>query len=191
MNFRSTFCLICGILMLASCEQMAYTCAPKSVDETVIEYAQTPEAWYSCRNDDPLSADGYSFSTKNFYSWTQEGIQLGWWKAYARHKPKQFVMEARGDTLIIAKNYRWDGMSLGTTYLFDLEGSLVHDALYDALQSGAPVKRSEADRFFYLLQKKKEASLSLPDYWVVRAIGGIYNDKYAQQNLIIVPIQDT
>lgn len=170
-----------------SCEQLAYTCAPKTLDPEVIAFSKRPEAWFTLNTNDPQSADGYSFSTKQCYIWRVANKDLGWWKAYATHDPELFVMEARGSEFRLSRDYRWDGMSLGETTLSDLEGSLLHDALYDAIQSGAPLKRRVADQIFLYMQLKNRASFAGFTYRMVRAIGGIYNSKYAKKSLIIVP----
>lgn len=173
--------------LLASCEQIAYTCAPKTLNPHVIDFSLRPESWFTLNRDDPQSADGFSFNTKQCYVWRVATLDLGWWKAFAAHDPSHFVMEARGSEFRLSRAYRWDGMSLGETTLADLEASLLHDALYDAIQSGAPLKRRVADQIFLYMLRKNHADYASFTYRMVRAIGGIYNERYAQKSLLIVP----
>lgn len=60
-----------------------------------------------------------------------KNIDFGNWKAYGvGNSAGELLIEGKGDTLIIHKGYAWDGCTGVPSYDWNLEASLVHDAMY-------------------------------------------------------------
>ncbi len=186
---RTTLSISLGLLslLICSCEPLAYACFPKTTGSDVVGLSQYSDAWFAMHCEDETSADGCSFSTKNTHCLHVPNVNFGKWTAYSLTDPDAKVMEAQGDTLIVDSKYRWDGMSLGETSVEELKASLFHDALYEAIQSGAPVERIDADRVFLAALRTDGAENADNYYWFVRMTGWIYNDYYTQPTLRIVP----
>ncbi len=172
--------------LLCSCEPMAYVLFPKTTGEDVVAQATKPDAWYILHHDDEDSANGHSFTIKKKYCLHVPNVDFGDWCAYSLTTPDAKVMEAHGGTLMLESGYNWDGMSLGETSEEELKASLFHDALYEAIQSGAPVDRCDADRVFLAALRADQASNASNYFWFVRMTGWFYNDYYTQATLRIV-----
>lgn len=101
------------------------------------------------------------------------------------------MMEARGDTFILHRRYIWDGMTWGCTSSRDLMPTLLHDALYHALQNGAPVSRWEIDRLFLRMRRQSGKTWAYGEYLSIRIAGGLYNAAGEKGTLLIENLQKT
>jgi len=52
--------------------------------------------------------------------------------------------------------------------------SLIHDALYQFLDDGLPLRRKDADQCFLMLMRESDFALSRIYYWAVRLFGGMF-----------------
>ncbi len=188
MDMRVLLLTILGLIspLFCSCEPMAYVIFPKTTGQDVIAQASQEDAWFVLHRDDADSANGDSFTTKNKHYLHVPNVDFGCWAAYSLKNPQLKVMEARGATLLLENGYHWDGMSLGETSEEELKASLFHDALYEAIQSGAPVDRCDADRVFLAALRAGKASNADNFFWFVRMTGWFYNDYYTEPSLQIV-----
>ncbi len=160
-------------------------CFPKTTGEDVLAEAAQPDAWFELDDKDEESANGHSFSIKSEHILHVPNVDFGKWSAHTLDSSDDLVMSAKGDTLTIESGYSWDGMSLGETSAEELKASLFHDALYEAIQSGAPVSRLDADRVFLAALREDGAENASNFYWFVRMTGWFYNDYYTVPTLRI------
>jgi len=98
----------------------------------------------------------------------------------------------RGGEVRVLKDYAWDGCTPKFCLLDLVFGipdgvvdsrtkkpktyyaSMVHDALYQFLSDGLPLKRRDADRCFLMLMSETGFVLRYPYYWAVRLFGGMF-----------------
>lgn len=165
---------------------MAYALFPKTTGDDVIVQAAAANAWFILHTDDENSANSHSFTIKKKHHLHVPNVDFGNWCAYSLSDAQHKIMQASGSTLVLERGYNWDGMSLGETSAEELKASLFHDALYEAIQSGAPVKRGDADRIFLAALRADQASNASNYFWFVRMTGWFYNDYYTQPTLRIV-----
>lgn len=174
--------------LMLSCQPLAYACFPKTTGEDVVALSKKPDAWFTLNCDDFASADGCSFTSKSNHQLHVPNVDFGTWIAYSLDNPDVKVMSACGSTLLLDGGYQWDGMSLGETSEEELKASFFHDALYEAIQSGAPVNRCDADRVFLAALRQDRASNADNYFWFVRMTGWIYNSFYTNPTLRIVTL---
>ena len=171
--------------MLISCRQVTQVVSMKQISPEVVAAAKAPGSWYAYI---PSMAPGFCLITRHAVVWHDEEMNLGWWHALHAEPPHRVMMEARGDMFILHRRYVWDGMTWGKTEEHDLFPTLLHDALYHALQNGAPVSRRQIDRLFLRLRRASGASCPYIEYLGIRLAGGLYNASGEEGGLIIRPL---
>lgn len=178
--------LLLGLLPLAGCLQVAYTVGGKQIGADVKEAGHLQGAWYAYLPDrDP----GFCLITRRAVVWHDPQMQLGSWRAKLRKPPCRVLMEARNNVLVLHRRYVWDGRSWGCTHTEDLLPTLLHDALYQALQAGAPFPRRQADAAYLRAEKRiKMPVTAYREYAAVRTLGGLFNYFGNAEDLLIEPL---
>lgn len=156
---------------LASCRQVIDTVNVKQLAPEIVAYGKQPDSWYEYM---PEYAPYFCLKTRHHLIYHDPEMQLGYWLARHPLPPHRVMMEARGDSLILHRSFVWDGETFGGTVPQELLPSLVHDALYFALQGNAPFPRREADLAY--LRACRAAGLwhKYPAYLSVRTFGGLF-----------------
>lgn len=162
-----SFCM----LALASCRQVVDAVNMKQLAPELVEYGKGADAWYEYM---PEYAPYFCLKTRYVIMYSDPEMALGYWRLRHPLPPHRVMMEARGDTLILHRNFVWDGVSFGHTEPRELMPSLLHDALYYALQGNAPFSRREADLAFLRACRRYNCSGKYTSYLSVRALGGFF-----------------
>lgn len=170
-------------LLLCSCQQLLELLNQKSFAPEVLQDAQQPGNWYTYL---PEYAPYFCLMTQEELTWQHPDMKLGHWRAVHPDPPHRVLMEAHGDTLTLYRYYVWDGMTWGRTEKRDLRPSLLHDALYHALQDNAPFPRREADLAFLRERRATHVFWAYPEYLAIRLFGGLFNDKHGDEKTIMV-----
>lgn len=165
--------LLIPFLWMMGCRQVVDVFNIKQITSEVVAGARQPESWYTFI---PSRAPGFCLMSRCGVVWRDPKANLGWWVARHYKAPHRVMMEARGNTFILRRSYVWDGMTWGKTTPKDLFPTLLHDALYHALRSGAPVKRREIDRLFLRIRRKTGVSGAYAEYMAIRLVGGVFVD---------------
>lgn len=155
----------------------------KSLAPEVVAEAQQEGSWYGYL---PENAPYFCLITQETLTWHDPAMHLGYWRARHPEPPHRLLMEARDDTFILHSYYVWDGMTWGRTEKRDLLPSLLHDALYHALQDNAPFPRREADRAFLRARRASHVFNAYGEYLAIRWFGGIFNGAHNGSRTIIV-----
>lgn len=110
-----------------------------------------------------------------------DNIDFGDFVVYGTGKYAYTVfVEGKHDTLTIHKGYAWDGCTGVPSYKWNLEASLVHDALYQSKKGfgGEACKASwwQVDRLFLSMMKQAGANwLQRNTYYAgVRTFGSLF-----------------
>lgn len=179
--------IIFAALSLVSCRQIVDGMIPKRIMPEVVQQASKPGNWYAYM---PERSPGFCLRTDTDLEWKDSRLQLGYWQGLHPHAPHRVLMEARGDVLIIRRNYVWDGCTVGDTYLRDLLPTLRHDALYHALKEGAQFSRRQVDLAFLRDQRQSQVGMAWFNYLCVRLFGGLYNRPHEQKTMLVRPIKN-
>lgn len=155
----------------------------------VIADAQQAGSWYGYL---PQYAPYFCLVTQTTLVWRDPAMKLGHWCAKHPRPPHRLLMEAHGDTFILHRGYVWDGMTWGRTEKRDLFPTLLHDALYHALQDNAPFPRREADRAFLRARRASRVSAPYAEYLAIRWFGGLFNQAHeeGQKTIIVEPLPE-
>ena len=177
---RFLFMLV--FLSLASCRQMIDAVNMKQYAPEIVESGSRRGGWYEYM---PEYAPYFCLKTSKHIIFHDPEMQLGYWRAKHPLPPHRVMMEARGESLILHRSFVWDGESFGGTVKEELLPSLLHDALYFALQGKAPFPRREADQAY--LRACRQAGLwhKYPAYLGVRIFGGLFGTPPGAQPPII------
>ena len=143
----------------------------KQLAPELVEDAREPGAWYEYM---PEYAPHFCLKTRYHIVYSDPEMQLGYWRLRHPLPPHRVMMEARGDSLILHRSFVWDGVSFGRTEPRELMPSLLHDALYYALQGDAPFTRREADLAFLRACRRYNCSGKYASYLSVRTLGGFF-----------------
>lgn len=172
-------------LLGSGCLQVAYTLGGKEIAPEVRAAAKETGAWYAY-----LSArdPGFCLITRYAVVWHDPQLHLGYWRGHHPQAPHRVLMEARDTEFILHRRYVWDGMTWGRTETADLLPTLLHDALYHALQAGAPFPRREADRAYLRARRAAGGRRTWGEYAAIRLMGGLFNRFGAADSLFIEPI---
>lgn len=174
------FCLC--LVPLCGCRQVGEALNPKVIDPAVIAAAQREGAWYGYV---PERAPGFCLVTQRAVIWHDPEMHLGSWRGRHPAPPHRVLMEARDSTLVLHRRYVWDGMTWGSTRPRDLLPTLLHDALYHALQGGAPFPRREADRAFLRARRATCVGTAYGEYLAIRSLGGFFNDTHGVETILV------
>lgn len=158
---------------------------PKEFDPLVLELGKQPDCWYRFI---PENYPGFCLETQRALVWYDPQMHLGNWRGRCVSAPHRVLMEARDSLFVVHRRYVWDGMSWGVTEPRDLVPTLLHDALYHALQGGAPFPRREADRAYLRAQRLVGAPDGYGQYLTVRWFGGIFNRTEEDKPTIIIEL---
>ena len=169
-------------MSLCGCRAVLDSVNPKIMEEGVKRGGTHPDGWYRYM---PQRDPGFCLMTRRAVIWHDAEMNLGYWRGLHPEPPHRVLMEARGNTFILHRPYVWDGMSWGHTRPRDLRPSLLHDALYHALQGGAPFPRREADRAFLRLRRSQHVPDALGEYLVIRWFGWAFNDPHGEVTILI------
>lgn len=159
------------LLALASCRQVVDAVNMKQLAPELVAYGKEADAWYEYM---PEFAPHFCLKTRYAVVYTDSQMKLGYWRLRHPLPPQRVMMEARGDSLILHRSFVWDGVSFGRTEPRELMPSLLHDALYYALQGNAPFTRREADLAFLRACRRYNCSGKYASYLSVRALGGFF-----------------
>lgn len=162
--------LLC--LLLPACTQVAHTVTCKQIAPEVAAAGLQLDSWYVYM---PKHAPGFCLLTRRAVVWYDPEMHLGSWCARHERPPYRVMMEARDSLFVLHRRYTWDGMSWGCTYPRDLMPTLLHDALYHALQVGAPFPRREADRAFLRARRQLNVPTAYGEYLCIRAFAGTFS----------------
>lgn len=175
--------LLCCLLPLTGCLQVAYTVGGKQIAPEVRAMGRESDSWFAYL---PERDPGFCLITRRAVVWFDPQMQLGHWRAKLRKPPYRVLMEARGNTFVLHRRYVWDGRSWGCTHEEDLLPTLLHDSLYQALQAGAPFPRSMADDAYLRAEKRiKMQVTAYREYAAVRVFGGLFNRFGNAEDLLI------
>lgn len=165
--------LLCSVVLLslASCRQVVDAVNMKQLAPELVEYGKRPDAWYEYM---PEYAPYFCLKTRHAIEYKDPQMKLGYWRLLHPLPPHRVMMEARGDTLILHRSFVWDGVSFGRTEPREVMPSLLHDALYYALQGNAPFSRREADLAFLRACRRYNCSGKYTSYLSVRLLGGFF-----------------
>ena len=165
------FLYLVPLLLLGSCRQVIDAVNMKQLAPDIVEYGSRKGGWYEYL---PAYAPHFCLKTRHHIIYVDSEMNLGYWRAKHPQPPHRVMLEGRGDTLIIHRSFVWDGESFGGTVKEELLPSLLHDALYFALQGEAPFPRREADQAY--LRACRQAGLwhKYPAYLGVRIFGGLF-----------------
>lgn len=180
--------LACLSLLCGGCRQVVHVINMKQISPEVRAAAAQPGCWYAYL---PERSPGFCLITRHAVVWRDLEMNLGNWRAIHPQPPHRVMMEARGDTFILHRRYIWDGMTWGCTSSRDLMPTLLHDALYHALQNGAPVSRWEIDRLFLRMRRQSGKTWAYGEYLSIRIAGGLYNAAGEKGTLLIENLQKT
>lgn len=172
------FCALC----LSSCYQMLSAVNQKEIAPEVTAAAQQKDCWYGYL---PQRAPYFCLITKEKLVWKDAQMHLGHWRAFTPDSPHRLLMEAHGDTFTLYRHYVWDGMTWGRTETRDLFPSLLHDALYHALQDNAPFPRREADRAFLRARRASHVRTAYGEYLLIRWFGGLFNGAHEEKTILV------
>lgn len=164
------FCLAVA-LVVPSCRQMVEVVNVKQMAPQVEEYGRKPGSWYEYM---PEYAPYFCLQTRYAVVYHDAEMQLGYWRILHPEPPHRVLVEGRGNTLIIHRNFVWDGISFGKTVPAELLPSLLHDSLYFARRGKAPFSRREADKAFLRACKAYKCKGAYTAYISVRALGGFF-----------------
>lgn len=117
--------------------------------------------------------------------WHLPDVELGYWLGVNPLPPHRVLMEARGHVFILHRRYVWDGKTVGITKERDMMPTLLHDALYHALQHGAPLNRRAIDRCFLRQRREQQVFGAYGEYSLIRLFGGMYNKREGDPTLWI------
>ena len=166
------YCLLTlVVLSLASCRQVIDTVNVKQLAPEIVSYGKQPGSWYEYM---PEYTPYFCLKTRCHIIYHDSQMKLGYWLARHPLPPHRVMMEARGDSLILHRSFVWDGESFGGTVPQELLPSLLHDALYFALQGDAPLSRREADRVYLRACRAAGLRHKYPAYLSVRTFGGLF-----------------
>lgn len=154
----------------------------RQIEPGVIESSRAPGSWYAYM---PQRAPGFCFITRHAMVWHLPEVELGYWQGLNTAPPHRVLMEARGHIFILHRRYVWDGMTFGRTKERDMMPSLLHDALYHALQNGAPLSRRAIDRSFLRQRREQKVFGAYGEYSLIRLFGGLYNRREGGPTLLI------
>lgn len=154
----------------------------RQIEPGVIESSRAPGSWYAYM---PQRAPGFCFITRHAMVWHLPEVELGYWQGLNTAPPHRVLMEARGHTFILHRRYVWDGKTFGRTKERDMMPSLLHDALYHALQNGAPLSRRAIDRCFLRRRREQKVFGAYGEYSLIRMFGGLYNRREGAPSLFI------
>ena len=143
----------------------------KQLSPQVVECGKHPKGWYEYL---PEYAPYFCLKTRYAIIFHDVEMNLGYWRLLHPEAPHRVMMEGRGDMLILHRSFVWDGMSFGNTVPEELLPSLLHDALYYALQGDAPFSRREADAAFFRSCQTHGCPGKYLTYLSVRALGGFF-----------------
>lgn len=165
--------LLCSVVLLSlvSCRQVVDAVNMKQLAPELVEYGKCPDAWYEYM---PEYAPYFCLKTRHAIEYKDPQMKLGYWRLLHPLPPHRVMMEARGDTLILHRSFVWDGVSFGRTEPRELIPSLLHDALYYALQGNAPFSRREADLAFLRACRRYNCSGKYTSYLSVRLLGDFF-----------------
>lgn len=180
--------LLCAAALLeSSCMQVLSAANRKTLAPEVAEAGLRSGNWYVYL---PERAPGYCLMTAQTLVWHDPDMHIGHWRGLHPDPPHRVLMEAHGDTFTLYHHYVWDGMTWGHTEPRHLKPTLLHDALYHALQGGAPFERKEADLAFLRACRGQKLGDAFGEYLAVRWFGGLFNRTRAQTKTIVVePLQ--
>ena len=186
MRLKRLFPIACA-LCLSSCYQLLSEVNCKSVAPEVIAEAQKKGNWYGYL---PQYAPYFCLITQETLMWKDPQMKLGHWRAKHPKAPHRLLMEAHGDTFILYRHYVWDGMTWGRTEKRDLLPTLLHDALYHALQDNAPFPRREADLAFLRARRASQVHNAYGEYLAIRWFGGMFNNVHTdgEKTIIVEPM---
>lgn len=170
-------------LLLCSCRQIISLVNQKSFAPEVLTDAQQEDNWYGYL---PERAPYFCLITRKSLTWRDPAMHLGHWRALHPMPPHRILMEAHEDTFTLHCSYVWDGMTWGRTEKSDLLPSLLHDALYHALQGNAPFSRSEADRAFLRARRAAHGNNAYGEYLALRWFGGLFNETHENDKTILI-----
>lgn len=168
---RPLLIMLLTFLALPGCRQVVEAVNMKQLAPEVVAGGQTPDGWYEYM---PGYAPYFCLKTRRTITFDDPRMNLGYWRVLHPEPPRRVLMEARGSRLILHRSFVWDGESFGGTVKEELLPSLLHDALYFALQGEAPFPRREADQAY--LRACRQAGLwhKYPAYLGVRIFGGLF-----------------
>lgn len=155
----------------------------KSFAPDVVQAARMEGNWYGYM---PQYAPYFCLVTREKLVWHDPKMHLGYWRGLHPEPPHRVLMEAADDTFVLHRHYVWDGMTWGKTEMRDLHPSLLHDALYHALQDNAPFPRREADRAFLRARRAAGVRNAYGEYLLIRCFGGVFNNVHKEQRTIRV-----
>lgn len=178
---RAFFLSLC--LLLCSCHQILSAVNQKSFTPEVLADAQREDSWYGYL---PERAPYFCLITRESLTWRDPAMHLGHWRALHPKPPHRVLMEAHENTFTLHRSYVWDGMTWGNTEKRDLLPSLLHDALYHALQGNAPFPRREADRAFLRARRAAQVTNAYGEYLAIRWFGGIFNETHENEKTILI-----
>lgn len=158
---------------------------PKEMSADVAAAGKRPGNWYTYF---PEYAPGFCLMTQRDITWEDPLTDFGHWRARHPDPPHRILMEAHGHRFTLRRRYMWDGMTWGCTRERDLMPSLLHDALYHALQGGAPVSRRAVDRAFLRTRRAQKVGDAYGEYLAVRWFGGLYNKPRGGHPTIVVEL---
>ena len=165
------FLYLVPLLLLGSCRQVIDAVNMKQLAPDIVEYGSRKGGWYEYL---PAYAPHFCLKTRHHIIYFDSEMNLGYWRAKHPHPPHRVMLEGRGDTLIIHRSFVWDGESFGGTISEELLPSLVHDALYFAMQGKAPFTRREADCAYLRACRRAGLHHKYPAYLGVRTFGGLF-----------------
>lgn len=164
-------CLCLVSFLPVACRSLIDAVNLKQLAPEIAEYGSRADSWYSYM---PEYAPYFCLKTRAHMIYTDPEMQLGYWLALHPEPPHRVMMEARGNTLILHRSFVWDGMSFGRTSSRELIPSLLHDALYYAMQGKAPLSRREVDKAFLRACRRYGCSGKYTAYLGVRTFGGLF-----------------
>ncbi|MBR1982821.1 MAG: hypothetical protein IKA23_08730 [Akkermansia sp.] len=168
---RCAYLLSLLLALQPGCRQVVNAVNVKQLSPQVVKCGEHPAGWYEYM---PQYAPYFCLKTRYAIVFYDPEMQLGHWRLLHPLPPRRVMMEARGDTLILHRSFVWDGMSFGNTVPQQLLPSLLHDALYYALQGNAPFERYEADAAFLRACRANGCSGCYAAYVSVRTLGGFF-----------------
>lgn len=169
-------------LTVCGCEQLGVLVLGKEIDAGVIRDAAGKESWYEFL---PEQYPGFCLRTTCVMICSSPQMNLGYWSGYDSDNPDEIMMEARGNTLVIYPGYVWDGKTIGTTTPEDLKSTLVHDALYHALASGADFARAEADEAYRRCRRQQGLPHANFEYRIIRLFGWWSSRPHGKRSMVV------
>lgn len=154
----------------------------KEIDERVIRDAARKGSWYEFL---PEQYPGFCLRTTCIMICSSPQMNIGYWSSYDSDEPHKIMMEARGHILVIYPGYVWDGKTIGTTTPADLQSTLIHDALYHALASGADFPRSEADKVYRRCRNQQNLPHADFEYRIIRLFGWWSSRPHGKRSMVV------